>query len=120
MKKFDQKIILTLCMLAYFVGLHTSPESMAVTATNRPAEEAVEDTDPSPYATRVFEYKPAPGQFINKAPFGIPENADNVLGEPDGSVISLGGFGGFITVGFDQPVRKRPAKPLWRRLHRGR
>ena len=111
MKKFDQKIILTLCMLAYFAGLYTSPESMAVTATNRPAEETAENTDPSPYATRVFEYKPAPGQFINKAPFGIPENADNVLGEPDGSVISLGGFGGFIIVGFDQPVRNDPQNP---------
>ena len=96
---------------SHFAGLSTSPESMARTANNRPVAETGGNPDPSPYATRVFEYKPAPGQFINKAPFGLPGNADNVLGAPDGSVISLGGFGGSITVGFDQPIRNDPQNP---------
>ncbi len=65
----------------------------------------------SPYATRVIEYKPAAGQFINKTPYGKPENAGNVTGAPDGSIISLGGFGGYIIVGFDQPIKNNPENP---------
>jgi hypothetical protein len=63
----------------------------------------------SPYATKFFEYKPAPGQFINKAPWGLPTiAATNVLGAPNGSGVSLGGFGGYVVVGFDQPIKNDP------------
>lgn len=62
---------------------------------------------------RVFEYTPAPGQFINELKTGgfdashtTPEAAvtyaENRLGEANW--ISLGGFGGYVIVGFDHSI----------------
>lgn len=63
--------------------------------------------------TKVFEYKPAPGQFINVLPTytnGDDEEAicDKCLESLDSSqLISLGGFGGYIVVGFDHSIINR-------------
>ncbi len=65
----------------------------------------------SPYATLIIEYKPAAGQFINKPPFGTPDDASSVLGPPNGTIISLGGFGGYIIVGFEQAIKNDPQNP---------
>ena len=66
----------------------------------------------SPYLTHVYEFMPAPGQFVNKYPEyesgddaaamcrKVEEQiADNALG-----LISLGGWGGYVVFGFDHPV----------------
>lgn len=72
----------------------------------------------SPFATRVVEYQPAPGQFINNPDFNDPARA---LGPPQGGgttapdntkVVTLGGFGGSITLAFDQPILDQPASNL--------
>lgn len=64
----------------------------------------------SPFAVRVLEFAPAPGQFVNHPDFSDPGRA---LGPPSGggtsapnntSVVSLGGFGGYIVLGFDHTV----------------
>lgn len=64
------------------------------------------------YSDRVLEYTPAPGQFINN-PFMGFDGEDT----PDAAVayaqrrlaamelVSLGGFGGYIVVGFDHSVQ---------------
>ena len=85
-----------------------------------------------PWLTRVFEYRPAPGQFVNTLPVSrVGEPVDSVLarchrsicGHVDTvsvtfhgevitrvdtvwaeSMISLGGYGGYVIVGFDHPV----------------
>ena len=85
-----------------------------------------------PWLTRVYEYRPAPGQFVNTMPVArIGEPLDSVLarccasicGRVDTisqpyhgqiitridtvwaeSMISLGGYGGYVIVGFDHPV----------------
>ena len=63
--------------------------------------------------TRVFEYLPAPGQYINKAPeataFDTPETMRQKAEEAltGGSIISLGGFGGYVIFGFDHVVINR-------------
>ena len=85
-----------------------------------------------PWLTRVYEYRPAPGQFINTLPVcRVGEPVDSVLarcranicGRIDTttmtfhgqiitridtvwaeSMISLGGYGGYVIVGFDHPV----------------
>lgn len=71
----------------------------------------------SPFATRVVEYRPAPGQFVNNPQFNDPARS---LGPPVGggtvqadlsSLVSLGGFGGSITLAFDHPIPNRPATP---------
>lgn len=53
------------------------------------------------YVTDLFEYLPAPGQFINKAP-GNMESAQGILGKK--GMVSLGSWGGFIVLGFDHTV----------------
>ena len=70
------------------------------------------------FATRVIDYSPAPGQFITNPEFNDPSRA---LGAPIGGgalsadlskIVSLGGFGGSLTLGFDAPVVDDPANPL--------
>ena len=70
---------------------------------------------------KVYEYTPAPGQFINELKTGgfdgtqtTPERAiayaearmseTNQKGEPSPNYVSLGGFGGYIVVGFDHSI----------------
>ena len=85
-----------------------------------------------PWLTRVYEYRPAPGQFINTLPVArVGEPVDSVLARCRASIcgridtvsytfhgelitridtvwaegmISLGGYGGYVIVGFDHPV----------------
>lgn len=80
-----------------------------------PLEEAARAGD---FATRVLDYTPAPGQFVNDAAFNDPARA---LGAPVGGgtseqnnakVVTLGGFGGSITLAFDAPVLDDPRNPL--------
>ena len=69
--------------------------------------------------TRVYDYCPAPGQFINVLP-EIPADAtqqqacDAVLtmigGEEPEGMISLGAFGGYVIFGFDHPLVNVPGE----------
>ena len=72
----------------------------------------------SPFATRVIEYTPAPGQFVQSAVFNNPAAA---LGAPTGggtaqvdnsSVVTLGGFGGCLVLAFDHTVMDEPLNPM--------
>lgn len=65
----------------------------------------------SPFATRVVAFDPAPGQFVRNAAFadparalGPPGGAGGTLFADNGKVVSLGGLGGSITLGFDRPI----------------
>lgn len=56
--------------------------------------------------TKVFEYLPAPGQFVNKLPqydAGDTQETMNAkaLNAIRNGMISLGGFGGYVIMGFD-------------------
>lgn len=69
----------------------------------------------NPYISRVYEYRPAPGQFIN-SDFPTYIDGDNVesilrrvdstlCGKPNGMrMICLGAWGGYVVFGFDHPV----------------
>ena len=70
-----------------------------------------------PFATRAIDYSPAPGQFVDDPRYNDPLRA---LGAPIGGgtlqpdlskLVSLGGFGGSITLGFDRTIRDDPANP---------
>jgi hypothetical protein len=72
----------------------------------------------SDFATRVVSYDPAPGQFVLNPTFNDPSRA---LGAPIGGgtraadhskLVSLGGFGGSITLAFDQMVLDDAHNPL--------
>ena len=67
------------------------------------------------HASRVIEYRPGPGQFLNLdltlnpgAALGSPESSTDLTDE---GVVSLGAFGGYIILGFDAPVTNDPHNP---------
>lgn len=69
--------------------------------------------DSSPYCNKVYDYTPAPGQFINETKTG---GFDGSQTTPEAAIayaesrmrddiwVSLGGFGGYIVVGFDHSI----------------
>ncbi len=68
--------------------------------------------DNSPYIAHVYDYLPAPGQFVNVFPAYKPgytqdsinaQLENSLCGGVNGSV-SLGSYGGYIIFGFDHPV----------------
>lgn len=66
----------------------------------------------SPYISKVYEYRPAPGQFVNDLPeyeAGDDANmmrikAEDCIAENQQILISLGGYGGYVIFGFDHAV----------------
>jgi hypothetical protein len=60
------------------------------------------------FAAAVVGYRPAPGQFLNR--YSDPQAA---LGAPDGSLVSLGGFGGSLTLRLDQPLAADGTLVVW-------
>jgi len=74
--------------------------------------------DVYPFASTVLEFAPAPGQFVNHPDFSDPGHA---LGLPSGggtaapnntSIVSLGGFGGYVVLGFDHTIIDDPLNPF--------
>lgn len=78
----------------------------------------------SPYIARVYEFCPAPGQFVHEIPAisddmtpaqVIAEVESQICGnETDGAtpgMISLGAFGGYVVFGFDHPVVNVAGQP---------
>jgi len=63
----------------------------------------------TPYVSKVLEYKPAPGQFINTT-LGSPASAQSLTGGINGHVC-LGAYGGYVIVGFDHSIEYDPANP---------
>lgn len=63
-----------------------------------------EDYTPQ-FISEILDYSPAPGQFINTN-IGSHETAEKLIGGAIqiGQLLSLGSFGGSITVGFDHPI----------------
>lgn len=71
----------------------------------------------SPVHNRVFEFVPAPGQFVNSIPEWIEGDDAQAMAEKayqytaeDGSMISLGAWGGYVTVGFEKTIVNVPGK----------
>lgn len=87
------------------------------------------NADNSPYMAKVYDFQPAPGQFINTLPEYLPGNTkedmiakveqrlvkyfddeDSVWVYNPKQMISLGGYGGYIVFGFDHPVINVPGE----------
>ena len=72
----------------------------------------------SPYIHKVYEYMPAPGQFVNELPEyeeGDTKNdmrlkAEECIADNEQILVSLGGYGGYIVFGFDHMVENKPGK----------
>ena len=66
----------------------------------------------SPHISRVFEYLPAPGQFVNEMPYydegdtaeDMARKAEECIANDERVLISLGSYGGYVVFGFDHMV----------------
>jgi len=62
------------------------------------------------FVSKVLDYLPAPGQHTNSDFIGTPSAANSIVGTNKG-LVSLGAFGGSITVYFAQGIQNDPANP---------
>jgi hypothetical protein len=77
-------------------------------------------TAQSPYINKVYDYVPAPGQFVNELPEYKPGDAqadmnrkveEEIAGaNHNRGMITLGGYGGYIVFGFDHEVENVAGK----------
>jgi hypothetical protein len=62
------------------------------------------------FATGVVDYLPAPGQYTNADFIGTPSAAQSLIGTNRG-LVSLGAFGGSITLEFTSGIKNDPNNP---------
>jgi YVTN family beta-propeller protein len=73
-----------------------------------------------PYLSRVYEYVPATGQFVNELPkYEEGDDAASMCRKCEASIannaqglVSLGGWGGYITFGFDHAVENKEGRDI--------
>lgn len=71
-----------------------------------------EDVEFSPRIAKVYDYRPAPGQFVNEMPRYEPgdtyadmvKKTEESISGDNNVLVSLGAFGGYVTFGFDHTV----------------
>ena len=87
-------------------------------------KESEDGKNHSPYVTKVLEYVPAPSQYTNKYPayfYGdTPMDMNNkvldAIGNGNMGIVTLGGYGGYVVVGFDHTIQNVPGKRDFRVL----
>lgn len=103
--------------LLYVTCLTLSMLTIACSDTNEP-EVPQQPIKKTAYITRVLDFRPAPGQYINEMP--IYEEGDtqetmnqkvlDAIGANRRGLVSLGGFGGYVVVGFDHTIENKKGK----------
>lgn len=72
----------------------------------------------SPFISTVFDYMPAPGQFVNELPKYntgdthedmVKKAGEWLIGE-EAYMVTLGGWGGYVTFGFDHTIVNVPGR----------
>lgn len=74
------------------------------------------------YLCHVYEYMPAPGQFVNLLPAyeagddyeRMCRKCEQSIAANAGGMVTLGGWGGYITIGFDHAVQNVPGEADFR------
>lgn len=72
----------------------------------------------SPYIAKVFDYMPGVGQFVNELPGyekgdtqeDMIAKVQKLISGEDAYMITLGGFGGYVTFGFDHTIENVAGK----------
>lgn len=85
-----------------------------------PGPSEKDTTNHSPYISKVYEYMPGMGQFVNELPkYEEGDNAasmcrkcEQAIANNAGGMISLGGWGGYVTFGFDHPVKNEEGRDI--------
>ncbi|HEX7583569.1 MAG TPA: hypothetical protein VF373_02675, partial [Prolixibacteraceae bacterium] len=70
----------------------------------------ISGTSEAQFVSKVQDYLPAPGQYTNADNIGTPAAAKSIVGTNKG-MVSLGAFGGSITVYFEHGIQNDPANP---------
>ena len=76
------------------------------------------------YVTHVFDYRPAVGQFVNELPkYEVGDTQEDMnrkvleaIGNNRRGQVTLGGFGGYVVVGFNHTIKNEPGKRDFRVL----
>lgn len=109
--KFNQKTILGLSSVLLFQLCLSSCSKDETVDENTYIPRPTTSTS-SKFITKIYDYQPAPGQFINES-LGSPEGAQKIIGDvKNTSLVSLGGYGGFITFGFDHSIINKEGSDL--------
>ena len=74
----------------------------------------------SKYISRVYEFVPGMGQFVNELPKyeegddaeSMCRKCEKAIANNAGGMISLGGWGGYVTFGFDHAVENKEGRDL--------
>lgn len=82
----------------------------------RPIDPEKPSVKATAYITKVFEYRPAVGQHVNELPKyeqGDSQEAMNqkvldAIGNNKQGLVTLGGYGGYVVVGFDHTIENKP------------
>ena len=104
----------------YFVGAApgTYKIKLKISSPTDPVEHTTiikvweEDVAYSRYITAVYEFRPAPGQFVNSLPPYEDGDTENdmckkvleCIGGKNDVLVSLGNYGGYVTFGFDHTI----------------
>lgn len=115
MKKLNIKTTLYACLcipMLTFYSCSTSDND------NTPIEEEKDVALTYSDISKVFEYKPAYGQFTNKLPVykegdtqeEMNQKALKAISGQKPTMISLGGFGGYVVVGFNETIKNIQGK----------
>jgi hypothetical protein len=100
--KFNQNTVLTaLLVLPLCFSSCEKDEAEEEVYAPRPVT-----SSSSKFISQIFEYVPAPGQFINTG-LGNMEAASDLVGKANEGLLSLGGFGGYLIFGFDHSIENK-------------
>ena len=95
---------------------HENPESIGKRTVK--IEVLPEKKPYTPYITSIPDFRPAPGQFVNELPLyeegdtqkEMNEKVLKSIGNNARSLVSLGGFGGYVVCGFDHTIVNVPGE----------
>ena len=95
------------------------PAHIAFINTSFNTENQSDDEDSLNYICHVYEYRPAPGQFVNVLPKyeegddaqAMADKCLEAIGHNAGGLVTLGAWGGYITFGFGRSVENLPDAP---------
>lgn len=107
---------LPLWLITTFAGVLTGSTFSCTTGIDPDETPTVCPPGITPYITKVFDYVPAVGQFTNTMPEyeegdtqeTMNRKALEAIGNNRKGMISLGGYGGYVTVGFDHTIENKP------------
>ena len=88
------------------------PAHFAFTDANISTEDSTTTDEEQILITKVFDYCPAPGQFVNVYPSytngdtqeTMNQKVFDAIGYDHRGLVSLGGFGGYVVVGFNRSI----------------